>query len=106
MADLGVEVGALKQKVADLSRKKTKTTKKGSKKKPGKKRQTVKKWKLERVAAPDRVLYQKKPKKGYLLIVPKNSIVRDTTDNRTKYANVPYIVSTTTAAAPTAMQVV
>lgn len=88
---VAIEVGKLKQQMA--TRDKKKTSKKKSKK-PSNKKKTVKKWKLERQFDTKNVLYEKLPKKGYLLIVAKNSIVRDTSENRAKYANVNYKTST------------
>lgn len=95
MADtaLAVEVGKMQQQMKSVTTRRSRTSRKSSSKKPSKKKRTLKKWKLERVVDQTRVIYQKLPKKGYILIVPKNAIVRDTTENRAKYANVPYVVA-------------
>lgn len=87
---VAIQVGRISQKVDTLERRKKGTgTRKKSKKPARKKRTTLKKWKLVRLADPNKVTYQKLPKKGYMLIVSKNSIIRDTTENRAKYAAIP-----------------
>lgn len=95
-AALAIEVGQLKQQMK-TSKKRT-TRRKASKKKPSKKK-SVRKWKLVRnTSKPNLVLYEKVPKKGYLLVVPKNSVVRDTVENRAKYASANMAVVYATAA--------
>lgn len=101
---LAVKVGEIANEMKSLKKRPRSTSRKATKKKPTKKRQTLKKWKLERVASQTNgVFYQKIPKKGYLLVIPKNTVVRDTTENRTKYANVPYTPSRSSVAPATAM---
>lgn len=102
---VAIQVGRISQQVSALEKRKKTTSKKKTKKVP-KKKTAKKKWRLERVTnLTDRVLYEKIPKKGYMLVVPKNSIVRDTTENRQKYTAVPYITAKGTAgAAQPAMQ--
>lgn len=87
--NLGVAVGELRNEIKQLKSKKSKTSsKRSTKKKPSKKKSGAKKWKLVRqTGVEQRVLYQKYPKKGYLLIVKKNAVVRDTTENRAKYSS-------------------
>lgn len=101
---VAIQVGRISQQVSALEKRK-KTTSRKKTKKPTKKKTTLKKWKLERVMDPRRVLYEKIPKKGYMLLVAKNSIVRDTTENKQKYAAQTYILSKSAAASAVAMNV-
>lgn len=96
---VAIAVGEMRNEIKALKAKRSKTTtKRSAKKKPTKKKQTLKKWKLVRVQSQNSVLYQKVPKKGYILVIPKNTIVRDTTENRTKYAAVAFTTATVAAA--------